>query len=376
MPTGGEFSFGWIGAARNNYTNNFPTDSELASAEQNLQLRFTQPLLRGSGVQLNRASIDIARIREQINIITLKTTLTDTITNIIFAYRRLQQAAERVKIETQFLELAKQRKSEFQTLIEAGRQAPVDILPHEKAIADREGSLLAAENDRQKAIADLLQILDIDRQINILPADNPTPELTLPDLQNIQQIALENNPNYLSSILNREISKLDLLLVEDNQRWNLDFNATYGGISNSTADTNQNFTAGIILSREFGDLSLKRDIERSKINLLKAENTLQDSRQNLEIDIQNQIRDINLKLKQVELAKNATELAEQQLDIEQQKLRLGRSFTREVVRFQDDLIFARNQEISAQIDYLNALTTLQKTLGTTLETWNITIETP
>ncbi|MCT7948748.1 TolC family protein [Ancylothrix sp. C2] len=376
MPAGGEFSFGWVGAARNNYTNNFPTNTELARAEQNLKLQFTQPLMRGFGVEINRASIEIARIREQINIITLKSTLSDTITRVIFAYRTLQQAAERVKIETQFLELAKQRKAEFQILIEAGRQAPVDILPYEKAIADREGILLAAENNRQQAIANLLQILDIDREINILPTDSPTPEINLPEPKNIQQIALENNPNYLSSILDRDIFKLNLLLAEDNQRWNLDFNASYDGISNNATDTNQNLTVGITLSREFGNLSLKSDVERSKVNLLKAENTLKDNRANLEIEIQNQLRDINLKLKQIELAKNTTQLAEKQLDIEQQKLRLGRSTSREIVRFQDELIFAKNQELNAQIDYLNALTNLQKTLGTTLNTWNITIETP
>lgn len=376
MPAGGEFSFGWIGAARNNYTNNFPNDTELASAQQNLQLRFTQPLMRGFGVEINRASIEIARIREQINIITLKSTLTDTITRVIFAYRALQQAGEGVKIQTQSLELAKQRTTEFQTLINAGREAPVDILPLEKAIADREGDLLAAENNRQQAIANLLQILDIDRQINIIPTDSTTPELNLPDPQKIQQIALENNLNYLSSLLDRDISKFNLLLAEDNQRWNLDFNATYDGLSHSATDTSQNFSAGITLSRQFGNLSLKSDLERSKVNLLKAENTIQNQRANLQIEIQNQLRDINLKLKQIELAKNTTQLAERQLNIEQEKLRLGKSETREVVRFQDDLISARNQEISAQIDYLNALTTLQQTLGTTLQTWNISIETP
>jgi outer membrane protein TolC len=54
---------------------------------------------------------------------------------------------------------------------------------------------------------------------------------------------------------------------------------------------------------------------------------------------------------------------------------LGRPITVfELVRLQNDLEQARNVELNATIDYLNALTRLDQVLGTTLDTWQVTIE--
>jgi outer membrane protein TolC len=53
---------------------------------------------------------------------------------------------------------------------------------------------------------------------------------------------------------------------------------------------------------------------------------------------------------------------------------LGRGEIFQVVTFQNNLVEARNRELTAIIAYLNALTGLDQTVGTTLDTWNVTIE--
>jgi outer membrane protein TolC len=111
------------------------------------------------------------------------------------------------------------------------------------------------------------------------------------------------------------------------------------------------------------------------VNQLKAENTLKEQRESLELQLTDRIRDVNLSFSQVELAKKVTESSERQLEIAREKQRLGRDVTVfELVRFQDDLVQARNVELNAIINYLNALTRLDKTLGTTLDTWQVAIE--
>ena len=76
-------------------------------------------------------------------------------------------------------------------------------------------------------------------------------------------------------------------------------------------------------------------------------------------------------LRQVELAVQARELSERKLDIEQEKLKAGRSTNFQLVSFQNDLLNAQNNELNAKIEYLNALTALDRILGTTLDTWEI-----
>jgi outer membrane protein TolC len=77
----------------------------------------------------------------------------------------------------------------------------------------------------------------------------------------------------------------------------------------------------------------------------------------------------------VQLAQQARELSERQLEIEREKQRLGRgSGVFEIVSLQNSLVEARNAELNATIEYLNALTLLDQTVGTTLDTWQVTIE--
>ncbi|MET0114033.1 MAG: TolC family protein, partial [Limnospira maxima] len=67
----------------------------------------------------------------------------------------------------------------------------------------------------------------------------------------------------------------------------------------------------------------------------------------------------------------------QELNNEEEKIRLGVGNTSvvDLVRFQDDLVNAQNAELNAKIDYLNSLTELDRILGTTLERWDIIVET-
>ncbi|MBD2042493.1 TolC family protein [Microcoleus sp. FACHB-672] len=378
LPAGGNLSFGWNGTGRALTTNNFDFDDDFndgGALGQNLQLNFNQPLLRGFGVEVNRASIDIARLNEQANILFLKSTLSDIITNAILAYRNLLQAQERVKIERISLEIAQQQLETLQVLINAGREAPVDIFPSETNVASRQLTLLAAENERERVRLELIKILDIERTTNILAAAPSSLPTTPPDVKNLNQLALTNNPNYLRSTLALDISKFALLLAENERKWNLDFNATYGNVANTGSDKTTDVRAGLTFSREFGDLTVEQRYQRSRVNRLQAENSLNDVKESLEIEVTDRIRDVNLKLKQVELAQRARELSEKQLSIEQEKLKLGISNIIDVVGFQNDLAQARNAELDARIDYLNALTLLEQTVGITLDAWNITVET-
>ena len=67
-------------------------------------------------------------------------------------------------------------------------------------------------------------------------------------------------------------------------------------------------------------------------------------------------------------------LSERKLQIERTKLNAGLSSNFRLVRFEDDLVRSQNNEIGAIIAYLNALTALDRTQGTTLDTWGIEMD--
>ncbi|MGB3640991.1 MAG: TolC family protein, partial [Rivularia sp. (in: cyanobacteria)] len=364
IPTGAEINFGWSGNAQANTINNNGFD-------QNLQLSFRQPLLRGAGTSVNKASVKLARINEQGNIINLKLILAETITKSIFAYRELLQAQERVKIEQLSLKNAQESLEVTKALIGAGRIAPVEIVQEEANIANRRLSLVEAQNSLESRKLALLAILDIDKNINIEAAEIPQVERVKLDLNNLKQTAIKNQPSYLQSLLNLETNKIGLILAKDEKRWNLSFNVNVNDGNNLQNDAR----AGLSMTRTIGDLSLEQRVEQAQITLQKSENTFKDINKNLDLELQDRIRNVNLSFSQLELAKQATQLSKRQLDIEQQKQRLGgKTRVVDIVNFQNALVEAQNAELSATIQYLNALTTLDQFLGTTLQTWEIKIE--
>ncbi|MEA5594698.1 TolC family protein [Rivularia sp. UHCC 0363] len=374
IPTGAEISFGWLGNTRTNNSsfnnlNNINISNN--SFDQNLQLSFRQPLLRGAGITVNKASIELARIGEQNNIINLKSTLADTITKSIIAYRELLQAQERVKIAELSLKNAQENLEVTKALIAAGRIAPVEIVKEQANIANLRVSLLGEQNSLASSKLALLKIIDIDKNTNIEAAEIPTVERVKLDLENIKQIAIQNQPSYLQSLLNLETNKIGLVLAKDARRWDLSFNVDISDGNNQANDAR----AGLAMTRTIGDLSLQQQVEQARINLKKSENDFRENNENLDIELQDAIRNINLSFSQLELARQATQLSKQQLDIEREKQKLGGQ-TRivDIVNFQNDLVQAQNAELSATIQYLNALTTLDQFLGTTLQTWQIKIE--
>ncbi|MEG4578161.1 TolC family protein [Microcoleus sp. MON1_C5] len=374
IPTGGNISFVWSGKQGQD-ANGFGINSE-GSLSQNLRLNFTQPLLRGAGVAVNRAPIEIARLSEKGNILSLKSTLIETITSVILIYRKLIRAQEQVKISQSSLEIARQQLEINQVLIEAGRVAKVEIFTSEKAVADLEVTVLASEEQLKKARLALLQVLDLDRNLNIIAREAAAVQTSPLDFSKILPLALSNSPGYLQVQLDREIAKYNLLLAENNRKWQLDVNASYNNNATNLSDSSSDLRAGLVLTREFGNRGIEREFQNSRVKLLQAENNLKEYNQKLEVEVKNAIRDINLNLKQVELAQKSRELAQKLLEIEKEKRRLGVESSRsiDIVNLQKDLIEARNAELDAKIAYFNALTNLDKIIGTTLETWQVRIE--
>ncbi|GAB4194312.1 MAG: TolC family protein [Coleofasciculaceae cyanobacterium] len=371
VPTGGELSFRWATNGQTVSQNGLDLNINDNPFAQNLELSFRQPLLRGYGVDVNRASVDIARLTEQVNILDLKSTLINTITEVIIAYRELIRAQERLKIAQLSLARAQESLANNRLLIEAGRLAPVDIVQSETEVARRQVSSLEAENNLAAARLALLTILDIDKTTVIVASDPLTiPAVTL-NLDKLRAIALENQPDYLKAQLDLERTQLALLQAENNRRWDLNLNTSYGYASDDTSD----LRVGLGLSRKIGDLTVERDFKRSLVNKLKAENTLKEQRETLDLQLMDRIRDVNLSFAQVELARKVTQSSERQLEIAREKQRLGREITVfELIGLQDELVQARTIELNAIINYLNALTRLDQTLGTTLDTWQVVVE--
>lgn len=375
IPTGGELEMGWTGRGRQ-----VGTDADAESEfRQDLELSFQQPLLRGAGTDVNRASIQIARLDEAINILNLKNILIEQITEAILAYRNLLQAQERVDIQIRSLEAARQQVENTQILIDAGRLPAVDLITAQRGVTNQEVNVLNAENNLKQQQLALLDLLDIELEGGRIPVatEIDVPEGELPDQEEILEIAFRNRPEYLQAKLEIEKAETHLIVAENERRWNIDLDADIRhNAAPDILEEQTEFRARILFSKTLGDLTTEQELDRARVDVLQAQNNLDEEQQQIDIDVTNAVRDVRDNLRQLELAQQLTELREQELNNEEEKIRLGVGDTSivDLVRFQDDLAAARNAELNAQIEYLNSLTRLEEAVGTTLERWDIVIE--
>lgn len=376
IPTGGVLNLEWEGQRQQeNYQGSGSSDQDVL--RQNLALVFNQPLLRGAGETVNRAPIEIARIQETINLLNLKSILINKITEIIIAYRDLLRAQEQVKIEKQSLKTAQEQVETTKVLIQAGRLPRTELITVQTRVANQALSLLSAQNNLKKQQLNLLELLDIDQEVNIVASENLDIQLTPFNPDELKQLGLENQPSYLQAKLKLEQSKMNLIVAENNRRWNIDLSTVVRHQPAPDIIENQtDLRAGLVLSKTLGDRTLEQNFQRSRVNVLQAENDLIEAGQNIEIDLKKSLQDIDVARKRVELSRQATQLAEEQLqnEVEKVKLGAGESSLVNLVQFQSDLTQAQNDELNAKIEYVNTLTNLYQSLGITLDQFGITLE--
>ena len=376
IPTGGVLNLEWEGQRQQeNYQGSGSSDQDVL--RQNLALVFNQPLLRGAGETVNRAPIEIARIQETINLLNLKSILINKITEIIIAYRDLLRAQEQVKIEKQSLKTAQEQVETTKVLIQAGRLPRTELITVQTRVANQALSLLSAQNNLKKQQLNLLELLDIDQEVNIVASENLDIQLTPFNPDELKQLGLENQPSYLQAKLKLEQSKMDLIVAENNRRWNIDLSTVVRHQPAPDIIENQtDLRAGLVLSKTLGDRTLEQNFQRSRVKVLQAENDLIEAGQNIEIDLKKSLQDIDVARKRVELSRQATQLAEEQLqnEVEKVKLGAGESSLVNLVQFQSDLTQAQNDELNAKIEYVNTLTNLYQSLGITLDQFGITLE--
>lgn len=369
LPAGGTLS------VSSNYT---ITSTEQAVPARNYGwgINLTQPLLKGAGFEMNLEPVRAARENEQRNILALKSTLTDTLTNVISAYRSYAKAIQSLENNRQSLQRSKELLAINRELIAAGRMAAIEIIQSEADLARQEFDLLTSENSLDAARLALTKAIDIDKNRRILPVqETGIPQLPYTREQALQ-LAFENRPDYQQLLLDYARTRRAVSIARQNTLWDLSLTGSYGEQYNRTGgatpvSSGATWAAGLALTipldnlyRSSGD---RRAYLAADIGLKKFENDLAKRREEIEIEIQDALRVAEMSHRQIKLATLARTLSEKKVEVETEKLKAGKSTNFQLVSYQNDLKNAQKSELDAVTDYLNALTALDKTLGVTLE---------
>ncbi|WP_043229591.1 TolC family protein [Pseudomonas sp. CF161] len=335
-----------------------------------------QPLLRGAGQEVATAPMRLARLSEQINRLSLKATVSRTITDIARAYRELLRAQEQVRIARDALARSRQLLEVNRAMIDGGRMAEFEIVQTEADAATQELGVEEASNQLDASRLELLRLLALDLKTSLEAVDRLDTQRIEPDLAKALSAALLQQPGYLSQLIAVEQADINLTVARNNRLWDL---SLVGGATQARdrydlhTDRRWEGYAGIQVDIPIGDLSRRQGEVRAQVDVETQGVQLAEARQVLERQVSDGVRDIGTRWRQYEIAQRAQELSQRKLDIEREKLQAGRSSNFQVLSFEADLRNAENARLNALIAYLNAQAELDLTLGMTLESWDIAL---
>lgn len=354
----------------------------------------TQPLIQGFGRPVVDAALNNAKDSELINQMNFKQTAISTVAQVINDYLSWIQSYQQIGVDKQSLQNYQLTVKNDQSLIKAGRMARADIVQAQAQVASQEATIQADLNNINSAKNQLLDDLGLPPQLNIIAPKNFNFAATekeilgssaLPAQQDSEKIGLDNNLELKTANITLRTLQRSLLVAEDQRRWSVNLVASeqrtgvpgtnqQNSINNLIGDNNHTEQVGLALTIPIDDVSAQANVVDQKVALEKAQIALQEAKRQLAENIDTQYQSVITSKQGLALSENALALQKQTVHISQQKQIAGRASTFEVLSNQKDLAEQQESLVSSQIAYLKSIVSLQSTLGTTLDPWQIHIK--
>jgi outer membrane protein TolC len=351
---------------------------------------YTQPLLRNFKIDATRQQVLVSKKNREISDVQLQQSIAVTTRNVKNAYWDLVFAIDNLAVQQQSLQLAQQSFRDNKARVEIGTMAPLDIVQAEAEVAQREEGVILADAAISRA-EDTLRVLisnPMDQpdywNARLVPADTATFQPVTVDTDTAVRNALANRTDLIAS--RKQIESNDISIRYFRNQSLPDVNALVNYSAVGLAGTQFNFGQGFpppVLNQSqrgfFGALgdtfasdfptwsfqlqvnypigasNAEANLARARLQNNQSHKQLQSAELQIATQIRNLARNVNTNSKRVESTRASRALAEKRLEAEEKKFQAGMSSSFLVIQAQRDLSQARNNELSAIIDYLKSV---------------------
>ena len=373
------------------------------------QLTITHPLLRGLGIKVNRASLERARLATSQAQANEMQVAQDMVRDVVSAYFDVLAAERDLDNKHKSVRLAEEQLDRTRAQVRFGRLAEVELKAVEQSLATRESEVLVAENTLLQSSLSLRSFMGEDlaeaRALGVEPTTRPEAfQARAVDVQDEISRALERNPQIRQLSLALASKRIDELEAANQKLPQLDFTGTFsprgrsvdaapdantgaGGVQGSWAQAFRNFVNEDVardgLLADFtvaGQLDLTWDVQnraakgnyaRVQAELRQAEVNLKRTKQTVASSVITAANNLRSSAKRVDVSDVSVELAEENLSAEQARFDAGRSTNYDVLQRIDELDRARQDALTARLDYVKALVQLQALNGEILPAFGL-----
>ncbi|HTQ60492.1 MAG TPA: TolC family protein [Candidatus Solibacter sp.] len=208
------------------------------AVQSTLTIGFTQQLLSGFGLSVNRRNILIAKNNRKIADWAFAQQAITTVTNTITAYWELVYARANVKVEEQAVTVSGKLYSDNQKQLGAGTMSPLDVTQAESELATDRQNLIVAQTIQLQDEQILKNAISKDPMstnlvdVEIIPTDLPTQPAAIETASFVDAIkeAFAKRPELQEQIYNLKNANIDVSATRNALRPELTLSAQYSSV--------------------------------------------------------------------------------------------------------------------------------------------------
>src|SRR5262245_21049469 len=356
-----------------------------------------QPLMRNFGKDITLTPLNIAKSDRLASDARLHQRVLDVELLVTQAYLDYAFAQAELGVFQQSLVFAKDLYENNKKQVEVGTMAPLEVVVAEAEVATKEQAIIAGEvaiKNREDILRKLIMgdhVQDWNQTIEI-PKERPEfIDISITEEQAIE-IALKDNPDIKALEMDLQSNNLTTKLARNRMKPLMDLSASFGytglggdqlvfggdifnpvpigtvpgnyGDALGNLWENPTWNVGLVIGLPVGNKDAQANYVRADLTEKQTKTILDNTRQQLTLDVRTALRNIKASLKLIESTRTTVVLQEKKLDAERKKLNVGLSTNNVVLDFQDDLAQARSAELAAIIAYLKNVAQLERFMGT------------
>jgi outer membrane protein TolC len=260
----------------------------------------------------------------------------------------------------------------------------IDVLQAQVGVANARSNVLSGEksvHDTSDALLAIIGRFELDSPLGVAKFDDFTGQL--PVTASSYQLALHNQPDYISATMQLDQLKLDLMVAKNGLKPTLNVDgalglngtrgSSYAAINSAVARDNNSWQLGLTLSYPLGRVSDKARYRQSLSLLDQQTLVVRQLEQSILVQVRAAVRTVETNNEKVKIAALAAEFSGKQYDLESARFAAGLATSRDVLQTQSDLQNARVAELQARITLQNSISALHRLEGSSLERYQIAL---
>ncbi len=378
LRAGGTATIDFAGS-RNETDNAFAFLNPAFNAEASASI--SQPLLRGAGLRVNAAPIQIARLDAQAVNARTRLDVVRALAAVDRAYWILYAARLELDVRQQQHELAQRQLERAERTVAAGAAAEVDVVRAQAGVAQGLEAIIVAGNavrQRERELKRLLNApeLPLDQSTALLTQTPPNPVAYTLDAERLIADALDQRVELLELELQLAADALNIetaqnatlpLAALDYRYGRAGLGSDWGGaFEQPFTEDFDSHRVGLRVEVPLGNQAARSALRSRLLERVQRLATREQRELQVKQEVLNAVDNLNAAWQRVLAARQSAILETRVLDAEQRQFESGLVTSTDVLNAQTRLADARSAEVRALVDYQLAQIDVAFATGTVL----------